>query len=65
MCCLAPCASSNVGPLRLLVPELASVSWPAVLLSALAVVLLFVLHRGIVTTLGACAALALAWHLVG
>ena len=55
----------NVGPLRLLVPELASVSWPALLLSALAVVLLFVLHRGIVTTLGACAALALAWHLVG
>ena len=32
---------------------------------ALAVVLLFVLHRGIVTTLGACAALALAWHLAG
>ena len=55
----------NVGPLRLHVPELASVSWPALLLSALAVVLLFVLHRGIVTTLAACAALALAWHLVG
>ena len=55
----------NVGPLRLQVPELASVSWPALLLSALAVVLLFVLHRGIVTTLGICAALALAWHLVG
>jgi hypothetical protein len=27
------------------------------------VVLLFVLHRGIVMTLGVCAGLALAWHL--
>ena len=55
----------HIGPLRLLVPELATVAWPALILSALAVVLLFVLHRGIVTTLGACAALALAWHLTG
>jgi chromate transporter len=55
----------NIGPLRLQVPELATVSWPALILSALAVVLLFVLHRGVVTTLGACAALALAWHLAG
>ena len=35
---------------------------PALLLSALAVVLLFVLHRGVLTTLAVCGALALAWH---
>ena len=29
------------------VPDLASISWPALLLSGVAVVLLFVLHRGI------------------
>jgi chromate transporter len=50
------------GPLRLHLPELASISWPALLLSGLAIVLLFVLHRGIVTTLAICGALALAWH---
>jgi hypothetical protein len=48
--------------LRLFVPDLASVSWPAVLLSALAVVLLFVLHRGIAVTLAICGAAALALH---
>jgi chromate transporter len=52
----------QAGPLRLLVPDLASVSWPAVLLSALAVVLLFALHRGIATTLAICGAAALALH---
>jgi chromate transporter len=52
----------HAGPLRLFVPDLASVSWPAVLLSALAVVLLFVLHRGIAVTLAICGAAALALH---
>ena len=52
------------GPLRLHVPELASISWPALLLSGVAVVLLFVLHRGVLTTLAVCGALALAWHAV-
>jgi chromate transporter len=51
-----------LGPLRLYVPEPASLAWPALLLATLAVVLLFALHRGIVTTLGICATLALAWH---
>jgi chromate transporter len=50
------------GPVRLLIPDPASFSWPAVLLSGLAIVLLFALHRGIITTLGICGALALAWH---
>ena len=46
----------------LLIPEPASFFWPAAALSVLAVVLLFVMHRGVVTTLGICGALALAWH---
>jgi chromate transporter len=50
------------GPLRLHVPELGSISGPALLLSGVAVVLLFVLHRGVLTTLAVCGALALAWH---
>jgi chromate transporter len=50
------------GPLRLLIPDPASFSWLAAVLSMTAVVLLFALHRGIITTLGICGALALAWH---
>ena len=50
------------GPLRLYVPDLSSLNWVALGLAALAVVLLFVLHRGIITTLAICAALALAIH---
>ena len=50
------------GPLRLLVPDPASFSWLAAAFSVLAVVLLFVMHRGVATTLGICGALALAWH---
>jgi chromate transporter len=57
-------SDQQVGPLRLHIPELASISAPAVLLSALAILLLFVLHRGILTTLSVCGALALAWHWV-
>jgi len=53
------------GPLRLHVPDLASISLPALLLSGVAVLLLFVLHRGVLTTLAVCAALALAWHAMG
>jgi chromate transporter len=50
------------GPLRLHVPELGSISGPALLLSGVAVMLLFVLHRSVLTTLAVCGALALAWH---
>ena len=52
----------SAGPLRLHVPELASISWPALLLAGVAVVLLFLLHRGVLTTLAVCGALAFAWH---
>ena len=52
------------GPLRLHAPDLASISWPAFLLSGVAVVLMFVLHRGMLTTLALCGALAFAWHAV-
>ena len=51
----------HAGPLRLYVPELASVDWLALLLSALAVVLVFGLRAGIALTLGVCAALSLIW----
>jgi chromate transporter len=54
-----------VGPIVLHNPELASVNWPAALLSALAFVLLFALHRGIITTLAICGGLAMAWHVAG
>jgi len=55
----------SLGPLRLLVPEVMSVSLPALLLSALAVLVLFALHRGIITTLAVCGAGALALHAAG
>ena len=55
---------SAIGPFNLHIPELASVNWPAALLSALAFVLLFALHRGIITTLAICGGLAMAWHVV-
>ncbi len=53
----------RAGPLRVLVPDVTSLSWRALLLAALAVVLLFVLHRGIAGTLALCGAAALALHL--
>jgi chromate transporter len=55
----------DAGPLRPAVPELASINLVTVALSAAAFTLLFALHRGIVTTLAVCAALALAWHSLG
>jgi chromate transporter len=51
-----------VGPLRLYLPDISSLNWIALALAGLAVVLLFVLHRGIITTLMICAVLALALH---
>ena len=46
----------HFGPLKLTVPNPASVNGWAVALAALAVVLIFVLHRGIITTMAVCAA---------
>jgi chromate transporter len=53
------------GPLRLYLPQLASLNWIAAGLSALAVALLFKLHWGIISTLAVCAASALALHALG
>ncbi len=52
-------ATETVGPFRLSVPDIATADWRAIGLAAVAIVLLFVLHRGILTTLGVCAGLAL------
>jgi chromate transporter len=54
-----------IGPLSLHMPDLASLQPLALALSALAFVLLFVLHHGIATTLAVCGALAVAVHAVG
>ena len=51
----------TLGPMRLIVPDPGSLDALALALSALAVVLLFVLHRGIATTLAVCAAASLVW----
>jgi chromate transporter len=48
-----------LGPMRLIVPDPGSLDALALALSALAVVLLFVLRRGIATTLAVCAAASL------
>jgi chromate transporter len=53
------------GPLRLYLPQLASLNWIAAGLSVLAVALLFKLHWGIISTLAVCAASALALHALG
>jgi hypothetical protein len=47
------------------VPDPASLSIKAAALGAVAALLLFVLHRGILTTLAACSALALAAFAAG
>ncbi len=53
------------GPLRLYLPQFASLNWIAVGLSALAVLLLFKHHRGVLETLSACAALSLVLYSLG
>jgi chromate transporter len=52
------------GPLRIEAPVLASLVWPAALLVSLGCVLVFVLHRGVFTTLGVCIAAALGLQLL-
>jgi len=53
----------TVGPLRLLVPDIGTVDAAALFLAALAMVLIFAGHRGIVSTLLVCAGLSLAWNM--
>lgn len=52
------------GPLRLHLPELASLDPVALVLAIIAAVLMFGLHRGIMTTLAVCGGLGVAWHLL-
>jgi chromate transporter len=47
------------GPLKVMVPDVTSIDVLTVALAALAVVLMFVLHRGILTTLAVCAGASL------
>lgn len=54
-------STQALGPVRLLAPVWSTVDWVAVVLSALAVVLLFIVRSGIVVTLLACAGAALVW----
>ena len=51
----------HAGPMRLFVPDLASLDPVALVLSALALVLIFALRWSIVATLGLCGAIALLW----
>jgi chromate transporter len=53
------------GPLKVEYPVLASVSWPALALVSLGCVSVFVLHRGVFTTLGLCLGAALGLQLLG
>jgi chromate transporter len=55
----------SAGPLSFLVPDPASLSLKAALLATVAAFLLFVLHRGILTTLAVCSALAFAGFAAG
>ena len=52
------------GPLKLYLPEIFALSWPAVVLSGVAILMTFRLHRSIFETLGVCGALGLLWHFV-
>ncbi len=51
----------HVGPLRLFVPDPASLDVAALTLTGLALVLVFVLRAGIATTLAVCGAASLLW----
>ena len=51
----------HAGAMRLFVPDLASLDPVALVLSALALVLIFALRWSIVATLGLCGAIALVW----
>lgn len=62
---LSPTATERwFGPLKLYLPELQALSWPAVALSAVALLMTFRFHRNIIETLAVCGALGLLWHLL-
>jgi chromate transporter len=51
----------SIGPVRVLVPDLASIDWVAIALSGVALMLVFVVRAGIAVTLGICGAAAIVW----
>lgn len=55
----------HFGPLRLFVPELSSLDAVSLVLSCLALVLIFWLRRGIATTLAICGGASLLWLSLG
>ena len=55
----------RMGPLHVSAPDPATLNFKALALSVLAALLLFALHRGVVTTLGVCGALALGSFAMG
>lgn len=55
-------APVQLGPLRMTLPELATLDWRALMLTALAALLLLVWHRSLPLTLAVSAALALVLH---
>ncbi len=55
----------RIGPLHVLTPDPSTLSFKTLALSVLAAVLLFLLHRGVMTTLAICSAIALAWFALG
>jgi chromate transporter len=55
-------AELHVGPLRLLAPAITTINWPAIALTAVAMLATFRFHLGIPRTLAACAALGLVLH---
>ncbi len=58
-------ADQRIGWLKLTVPDPASVNGLAVALALLAVVMLFVLHRGIITTMAVCAGVSVVIGFAG
>ncbi len=55
----------TMGPIRMHVPDLASLQLDAAVLSAAAFLLVFAVRSGIVATLGICGAAALIWRSLG
>lgn len=57
-------SEQDIGPLRLFIPDFASINALALMLSLLAMALLFVWRGGIIATLAICGSLALAWDIL-
>jgi chromate transporter len=55
----------RIGPLHLLTPDPATLSLETLVLSVLAALLLFALHRGVMTTLATCSAIAVVGFALG